>query len=264
VSDAQGHGGPEYAYRLRVGPPRPDFALLIAPSSLSLPAGGLEPVTVHVVRRDGFAGEIDLALVGAPAGFALSGGRLPPGRDQVRVTLSAPPGAARAPVPLRIVGRAQAGGRTVERPVIPADDRMQAFGYRHLVPAADLLVSVMGTRRSVPAASLLADGPYRLPLGGTVRVRVLTTDPRALPSLEFALSDPPKGVSLRDVATLPDGLLLVFAADATTAVVGCRDNLIVEASAESGGGGRDGKGAARRERTSAGFLPAIPIEIVVP
>ena len=37
LSDAQHHGGDEYAYRLRVGPPRPDFALRLTPSSLNMP-----------------------------------------------------------------------------------------------------------------------------------------------------------------------------------------------------------------------------------
>ena len=34
LSDAQEHGGEAYAYRLRIGPPRPDFAVIRTPSSL--------------------------------------------------------------------------------------------------------------------------------------------------------------------------------------------------------------------------------------
>ena len=49
------------------------------------------PVTVYALRKDGFDGEIALALKDAPAGFALSGARMPGGQDQVRITLTAPP-----------------------------------------------------------------------------------------------------------------------------------------------------------------------------
>ena len=75
ISDAQNHGGGAYGYRLRIGPPRPDFALCMTPASLSMPARSVVPVTVHVLRKDGFEGDIELVLKDAPAGFALSGGR---------------------------------------------------------------------------------------------------------------------------------------------------------------------------------------------
>ena len=38
--------------------------------------GGTIPVTVTAIRRDGFAGDIGLALASAPAGFVLSGARV--------------------------------------------------------------------------------------------------------------------------------------------------------------------------------------------
>ena len=69
LSDTQGQGGPEFAYRLRVSEPRPDFALRIAPSSLSVRAGMSVPVTVYALRKDGFTNAIDLALKDAPAGL---------------------------------------------------------------------------------------------------------------------------------------------------------------------------------------------------
>ena len=37
--DAQNQGGPEYAYRLRISPPRPDFELRVVPSSINARAG---------------------------------------------------------------------------------------------------------------------------------------------------------------------------------------------------------------------------------
>ena len=40
LGDAQQKGGPEYAYRLRISAPQPDFALRVVPSSINVRAGG--------------------------------------------------------------------------------------------------------------------------------------------------------------------------------------------------------------------------------
>ncbi len=62
LTDMQHQGGPEYAYRLRLSPPRPDFELRIVPSSVSARAGASVPLTVYALRKDGFADEITLTL----------------------------------------------------------------------------------------------------------------------------------------------------------------------------------------------------------
>ncbi len=64
LGDAQQKGGPEYAYRLRIGPPRPDFELRIVPSSINVRGMASVPLTVYALRKDGFSGEITLALKG--------------------------------------------------------------------------------------------------------------------------------------------------------------------------------------------------------
>ena len=63
VGDAQQQGGPEYAYRLRISHPRPDFALRIVPSSLSVRGGMSLPFTVYALRRDGFSNAITLSIL---------------------------------------------------------------------------------------------------------------------------------------------------------------------------------------------------------
>ena len=43
MGDAQQKGGPEYAYRLRIGAPRPDFELRVAPSAINASAAVERP-----------------------------------------------------------------------------------------------------------------------------------------------------------------------------------------------------------------------------
>jgi hypothetical protein len=48
------------------------------------------------------------------------------------------------PISLRLEGHAIIQGQKVVHPAVPAEDMMQAFIYRHLVPAKDLKVAVIG------------------------------------------------------------------------------------------------------------------------
>ena len=148
VRDAARAGGSEFAYRLRLGAPQPNFELRVVPSAVNLRAVNSSAVTVYAVRRDGFDGAIDLSLVDPPAGFKIGKARIAAGAEQVRVTLAAPTKRTDEPVALRLVGRARIGGADVTRSAVPADDMMQAFAYRHLVCAKEWLATV---RRATPA-----------------------------------------------------------------------------------------------------------------
>jgi hypothetical protein len=141
LDDAQRKGGPEYAYRLRISPPRPDFELRVAPSAINLHGVRSVPLTVYALRKDGFSGEIALALKNPPAGYTLSGS-VPANQDTARITLSVPPSLSNDPINLLLEGRATIEAQPVVRPVVPAEDMMQAFAYRHLVPAQELKVIV--------------------------------------------------------------------------------------------------------------------------
>jgi hypothetical protein len=142
VSDAQGHGGPEYFYWLRVGSPEPDFALRVAPSCLNLRPGATVTATVYAVRRDGWDGDIRIVMKDAPKGFVLKGAKVPKGKEQATITLTVPRGRFDQPLALTLEGQAQIGTQTIARPIIPADDREQAFAYHHLVAAEQLLVMI--------------------------------------------------------------------------------------------------------------------------
>jgi hypothetical protein len=165
LGDSQNQGGPDFAYRLRLSAPRPDFELRLVPASLNPRGGGSAPVTVHALRKDGFTNEIKLALKDPPKGFALSGGRVPAGTNVARLNLTAPPLPPEKPVTLVVEGRATIAGQEVVRTAVPAEDMMQAFYYRHLVPAQDLTVAVLGRGKAAnaPPKGLLPKGGKKNP-----------------------------------------------------------------------------------------------------
>ncbi len=264
LSDAQHQGGEAYAYRLRMSAPRPDFTLRATPSSINVRAGFFAPLKVYALRRDGFDGEIEVVLRDAPPGFALSGGRIPKGRDCVRMTVAAPRKPLGEPVELRLEGRATIDGQVMSRPVVPAEDLMQAFIYRHLTPSQQLMAAVLESKRRVPSIKVECDGPAGIPLGGEIDVRVTTGRLPILEMVQMELSEPPKCVTLKKTTVLSDGAVLTLAAAEETAELGYADNLIVEVFTEVAGQQRPGNAARQKRRISLGVLPAIPFEIVPP
>jgi hypothetical protein len=260
IMDAQQHGGDEYAYRLRISAPRPDFELRMTPSSLSLLAGRAETFTVYALRQDGFAGEIEITTAGGPPGFVVSGGRIPPGRDRIQMTLTAPMAPLEQPLTLSLQGRAQIAGQAVTRPVVPAEDMMQAFAYRQLVPAETLTALVMGARRFAPEVTLANANPVRLPAGGTVQLQLQGKPNPLLKNIRLELGHAPEGVTVGELKQSGNNFTLELRADAQTAKVGTVDNLIVKVSTETEIKGRDDR--VRTFRAPLGCLPAIPCEIV--
>jgi hypothetical protein len=258
MGDTQGHGGEEYGYRLRVSALQPDFELRLAPSSVNVRGGASVPITVFALRKDGFSNEIALVLRDAPQGFALAGARIPANQDQVRLTLTAPAAASREPTSLVVEGRATIEGRRVTRQAVPAEDMMQAFAYRHLVPADEFLVAVSSRGASRNSVKILSATPVRIPAGGSARVRVGLPLKLAAGKIHLELSEPPEGVMIKEVIEAGFGSEILLECDAAKAKPGLSGNLIVNAFITRA----DQAKAANRPRAPIGCLPAIPFEIV--
>ena len=254
--DEQQQGGAAHGYRLHLTTPQPDFELRVVPSAINARAGTTVPVTVHVLRRDGFAGEVALALKDAQKGLELAGARIPAGHDMVRMTLSVPAKAPSTPFRFSVIGQASIQQREVIREAVPADDLMQAFIYRHLVPAGELLACVLGPPQPF-ALGVLGAEFVRIPLGGQARLPVNIPSSTSWGEVELELSDPPPGISIERVTGA-----IVFRSDAKTAQPGLKGNLIVNAYAMRDPDTMKGRGQRKKPHRLLTALPAIPFEVV--
>jgi len=120
VSDADGQAGENHFYRLRVGPPLPDFKVWMTPASLNIPADGSMLVTIYLQRLHGFEGEVNVALDFPPLSIACEGGVIPVGKDACLMTVSTD--SARFPrtvFDLSLTATAEIGGRLVKRTATP-------------------------------------------------------------------------------------------------------------------------------------------------
>ena len=266
IADTQLHGGPEYAYRLWLCEVRPDFELRVTPSVLNVAPGAHVPLRVHVLRNDGFEGEIRLSLEDAPPGFRLSGARIPAGETQARLTLTTPEQGAGGVFTPRLTGTAGTGAETVTRTALAADDMMQAFLWRHLVPASEWLVCVAPARGKRSAIEVVSPLPLRVPVGGLAEVRIKVPAWIVDRGLELEPSEAPPGIGLSDVRPVTGGVAFDVMADSTCAKAGLETNLIIDVFATRPGGKKaDAPVPAKsQQRSAVAGLPAIPITLIPP
>lgn len=260
LRDTQQRGGQEYSYRLHLAAQRPDFELRVVPSAINACAGTTVPVRVYALRKDGFDGAIALELAKLPPGFILAGGQIPAGQNSVLLTLTVPPQPQLEPCKLSMVGRARIGHRETVRPALPADDVMQAFIYRHLVPADTLQVAVTEAQR-VSAPRLLSTKPLRIQQGGTASIPFAMPVRMRFGELQFELLDPPEGITIKDVSLNGSESSIVL--HCNSAAPETSGNLVFNAfAANAGAASSKGKEQRKRQRIPISALPAIPFEIV--
>ena len=101
----------------------------------------------------------------------------------------------------------------------------------------------------------------KLPAGGTAQVRLAAPGGPFRQQVQLELSQPPKGIAVKEVSPDPEGLAVVLSAEEGGAAPGLKGNLIANAFAETATKSKDGKPAVTR-RTALGMLPAIPFEVV--
>jgi len=151
LGDTRRQGGKEYAYRLRISQPQPDFELRLIPSRICIPSKGSASVTVFAIRKDGHDGPINLSFKGLPQGLESPGATLAANQESVGVEMKTSLTAMEAPVNVTLLGTAKIGDREVVHAVVPSEDKMQAFLWRHLLPAETLPVLVFDPSYQPPA-----------------------------------------------------------------------------------------------------------------
>lgn len=261
LREAQHRGGPEFAYRLRISPPRPDFELRLAPSAINMRPGGSGTCTVYALRKDGFTGEIKVRLKDAPTGFRLTGGVIPAGQDQAKLTITAPLFGADKPYRLELEGYAAVDGREVVRPVTPAEDRMQAFAYHHLTPAAELTAAVIGREWLQNMVKVLTPGPIQIPAGGLAKVQIQMPPAPMFDRIDWQLEDAPEGISVKETTQNGYTTEVVLATDPAKAKPGQKGHLTISITPRF----QRPKQAAKipiRQPPQGLRLPSIPFEIV--
>jgi hypothetical protein len=253
IADAQSKGGADYRYVLRLDKPRPDFTVYRVPSALNAASGSHFPFKMKVLRRDGFNGPINISVGKGPEGLSIAGGVIPPGADEIMMTLYVPQNCAGGFHELRLCASAEAGGKVVERDVIATDEVMQAFLYLHLLPAMESLLHV----RKKGGGVLFNNIPRNISLEAGQSIELAFESPGLAfaakkRDIELELLQSPPGISIRDGRLDGNRYLLRLQADQTAKA--WQGNLVFVAYS-------DEKAKKKQSRAPIACIPAIPAVI---
>lgn len=257
---------PRNVYRLVIRKASPDFALVAwglhmelrngdrnaVSKPIALRGGATIALEVVVVRRDGFDGEIELAMEGLPEGVTAQGLKIAAGKTRGLMLITARQDAPRAVALANFFGRAQIDGVEVTRPCRLASVAWPILDSWGEIPSprlmADVPVSVSGvdlaTITIAPTAPLLevvAGEKLTIPFtvirrcefqGASAPLRAIGVGLEAVPKMEVSLTGDQAEVVL-DTATLktaPGDYLLAFQGNA---VAKYRHNLDAVTNAEA-------------------------------
>ncbi|MBI1388669.1 MAG: hypothetical protein GC154_09505 [bacterium] len=115
IRDTMDQGGVDYAYRLHIRPPHPDFTVFIDNSRPNITRGGRFPLRVTIDRMEGFDGEVRARFAKLPEGVHATEVVIPPAEESASLTLWADPGAKSTELgeTFPLEARAEIGGETV-------------------------------------------------------------------------------------------------------------------------------------------------------
>jgi hypothetical protein len=203
VRDTQGKGGHEFAYRLVVTSPKPECVLRMIPDMQRVARGDSVVVTVSAERRFGLDGNIDLAVQQLAAGFMASGALIPAGQAQAKLTITAPPDAPLDAIAPTIVGASTLNNQPYTVTAVGAEDVMQAFSYRHVVPTKEFVIAVLETSLFSLATSVPAAEGLSVKQGAEAQftVKAARKEGAKFP-INLAVVDAPAGIAVK-VAPIP-------------------------------------------------------------
>ncbi len=206
VADVRNQGGDDFAYRLTIREPVPDFLIFASPANPNIPMGARVPIEVTALRQEGFEGAIQVAFDGLPEELSGTSGVIPANEKSVTLMLSLKPG-TRLPggwTRYRILGSATLEGKMTTR-VANGGDLLKLVS---VMPNPDIKVSVK-------------DAKIRIAPGGHAQVTLAVErfngfEGRVL----FRLQDLPYGVRPIDVGL--NGVMIAEHETERTFTLECR------------------------------------------
>jgi hypothetical protein len=252
VRDTQGKGGDEYAYRLVVAPPKPDCVLRLVPDMQRVAKGDSVAVTVTADRRHGWGSEINLAVQNLPPGFTSSDAVIPAGQPQAKLTITAPPDAPLNVFSPTIVGTATVNNQPFTATAFGAEDVMQAFSYRHVVPTKEFVVAVLETSLFGLATNAPPKDGLEVKQGAEAQVvvKAIRKEGAKFP-ITLAVVDAPAGITVK-TAPIPEDKeeVAITISVPKQAPAGWKVNVILNGTMSTG------------KENATRTAPAIPIKIV--
>ncbi|MBK1876207.1 PPC domain-containing protein [Pelagicoccus mobilis] len=266
ISDTQNQGGPAYGYRLQVGDPEPDFKIWAYPAIVQIGAGQSMVMTAKVNRTEGFQGPIHLEIAQNKDGFSLSGATIPAGQDEIEFTITAPRRTAKPIRQIKLIAVGEGEIEDIQRPVVPCEQRTQAFITPHLIESREFLIETLRWPRGnttfasthSEAIELKDSGPFSLKF----KKHAASAQPSGrnnVESFEYELRNTPPGVTLTETKDKHGSVEFSFIQESKPQKPS-EGNLVIDVYAKL----RNQKSKNKKVQTIyLGTLPAVPYKITM-
>lgn len=184
---------PGNTYRLIVRQAAPDFSLAAwavhmtlrngdrnaLSKPLALRAGSTRAFEVVAIRRDGFDGDIELEMKNLPPGVTATGLKIPAGKQQGMMIISAAGDARPAFSVAQMIGHAQINGVSVTRPCRVASMEWPAKDAKQEIPSprlmADVPVSVTDSEAAPVTVAAAEEKVWEATAGQTLKIPLKAT-----------------------------------------------------------------------------------------
>ncbi|HRU02412.1 MAG TPA: hypothetical protein P5239_12005, partial [Victivallales bacterium] len=144
IGELQDKFGADYKYFLRVDHLRPDFIVYHYPSALNVVPGHSVNVNFMIERFDNFDGNVEIKLKSLLNGISLSKTTIKSSENHTELELAIQSNLPGGIHDIEFIASAEIAGRKVEKRVLPSDEVMQAFIYKHLLPASNSILCITG------------------------------------------------------------------------------------------------------------------------
>ncbi len=198
IRDIQGKGGPAFGYRLRISNPMPDFEVFALPAGVLVPKGESGSITLRVIRKEGFKGSIRVFPSHESPAFKLENAVIPDGKNEIKAGFSFSGGPEGSALPLDLMAGSTNGNAIVIHHVTASEELMQAFAWKHIVPANSIQVAAGKEMPFNFSFDSAPEGGIELTQGKEAKftIKISRKGDFAEP-INLALLAPPEGVSLR-------------------------------------------------------------------
>jgi hypothetical protein len=219
IRDTFGKGGPDFAYRIEVAPPKPQIQVKIpevarndtqSRQSISVPRGN-RFATLLSVKRANVDSDVSLRMEGLPQGMTMLAEKMPAKIDSMPLVLEA---AADAPV----------GSRLIDLAAVGTNSQGEVVGHWRqnveLVQGSPNNAVYYGTSVDKIAVAVTKEAPFRLrilepsvPLvqAGSMKLEVIADRTNRFDEpIELNMVWNPPGVTSQSEATIPKGATNVF------------------------------------------------------
>ena len=257
ISDIQNRCGQQFNYCLNVSYSEPDFELRTHTSHILSHNNSKIPLCIYAIRKNGYEGQINLKMKDLKNGFTLDRNYvIPEKKNHIWLTLNTPSKGNKQLREFSILGWVKFKDKIIEKKVHPADRRMQAFLYEHLLLSKKMFCIISNSKNKCAFNYFNEEIKLNFEDYEMKKVKFTVTNGQELKKLSLNMLNAPQGLKIEQPKKLSKNIYeFSLVLNPKTQTMNYKDNLILRMNFEA----KTGK--KKKSKASYTYLPSLPISI---